>query len=144
MVLYAFKDGVTPLSEATMNPQLSLQDFMVWYDGQWAGGMEGSGVVENSIANYTYITRFYNIASGLARIELELDRDGQGSDITVELRATNFNPNGSNDGTLLYSILIPAHFIPETRACQYPAPRNWSSWNTLASGEQGGELYKQN
>ena len=116
MALHAFKNGVTPFSEATMNPQLSLQDFMVWYDGQWAGGKEGSVVVENSLANYTYIARFMNISSGFARIELELDRDGQGSDITVELRAANFNPDCSNDGTLLYSILIPAHFIPETRA----------------------------
>jgi len=116
MALHAFKNGVTPFSEATMNPQLSLQDFMVWYDGQWAGGNEGSGVTEYRISDYTYITRFYNIAPGLARIELELDRDGQGSDITVELRGYDFNPNGSNDGTLLYSILIPAHFIPETRA----------------------------
>lgn len=116
MALHAFKNGVTPFSEATMNPQLSLQDFMVWYDGQFAGGKEGSGVVENSLANYTYMARFMNTSPGFARIELELDRDGQGSDITVELRAINFNPNGSNDGTLLYSILIPAHFIPETRA----------------------------
>ena len=115
MVLYAFKDGVTPLSEATMNPHLSLQDFTVWAEGQLADGMEGGGVTEYRIADYTYITRFYNIASGLARIELELDRDGEGSDITVELRGYNFNPNGSNDGTLLYSILIPAHFIPSTR-----------------------------
>lgn len=114
-MLYAFKDGVTPISEATMNPQLSLQDFTVWAEGQFVGGMEGSGVVENSIANYTYITRFRNIASSLARIELELDRDGEGSDITVELRGYSFNTNGSNDGTLLYSILIPAHFIPSIR-----------------------------
>lgn len=114
-MLYAFKDGVTVINQDNMNPQLSLQDFTVWAEGQLADGMEGGGVVENSIANYTYITRFYNIASGLARIELELDRDGEGSDITVELRGHSFNPNGSNDGTLLHSILIPAHFIPSTR-----------------------------
>lgn len=117
MSLNAFKNGVTPFSEATMNPQLSLQPFTIMYEGTQRDAKAGAGVLENNVSSYNYIARF--TAAGtteVARLELHLDKDGAGSDLIVEIRDNTFNPDGSNLGVLKKSVRIPAEFIPLTAA----------------------------
>lgn len=116
MTINAFKDGVTPFSEATMNPLLALQPFTVLYEGTQRDAKTGSGVLENSLASYNYCCRF--TAAGtteVARVELHLDKDGTGNDVVVQVRS-GMVPGSGTDGTLLKEVRIPAEFIPTTAA----------------------------
>lgn len=112
MTLNAFKDGVTPFSEATMNPMLALQPFSVFYDGTQRDAKTGSGVLENSLADFNYCARFTLTGSTtLDRVELHLDKDGTGADLIVQIRS-GMTPASGTDGTLLKEVRIPAEFIP--------------------------------
>jgi len=113
--LYAFKDGKTVLNEDNLNQMLSLQPFQLIYEGTQRDGKTGSGVVENSIANYSYCARFTLTGSTeIGRVELELDRDGDGADLIVQIRE-GMNPAAGNDGTLLKQVVVPKEFIPEAK-----------------------------
>lgn len=114
--MHAFKDGITMLNAANMNELLSLQNFTMISEGEIMDDNSGAGIAENSLANYTYMAKFCTSPSGYGRIELELDKDGVGSDLTVEIRGNDFNPNGSNDGTLVCSLVIPKEFIALTKS----------------------------
>ena len=71
MTLHAFKAGVTVLDEATMNSLLSLQPFQLIYEGVQRDAKTGGGVVENSIAEYSYCTRFtLSGSTEISRVEL--------------------------------------------------------------------------
>ncbi|SHH37633.1 choice-of-anchor R domain-containing protein [Desulforamulus hydrothermalis] len=132
MPINAFKNGVTPLNEATMNALLNLQPFSVLYEGTQRDAKTGSGVLENTLADYNYCCRF--TATGtteVARVELHLDKDGTGSDLVVQIRS-GMNPAAGTDGTLLKEIVIPAEFIPTT-AAYISIPINLSG---LTSGAQ--------
>lgn len=112
MALHAFKDGLTILNQANLNSLLALQPFIVIYEGTERDAKPGSGVLENSIASYSYAARFTLVGSTeIGRIILELDRDGTGADLTVQIRS---GLTSSNDGTLLKEVLIPTEFIPTT------------------------------
>ncbi len=116
MSLYAFKDGVTILNEQNLNQMLSLQPFQLIYEGVQRAAKTGSGVVENSIANYSYCTRFTLTGSTeIGRVELELDRDGLGADLIVQIRS-GMNPGSGVDGTLLKQVIVPREFIPDPKA----------------------------
>ena len=70
MSLYAFKNGVTVLNEDNLNSLLSLQPFQLIYEGAKCDGKEGAGVVENSIADYSYCARFTLVSSTeIGRVE---------------------------------------------------------------------------
>lgn len=115
MTLHAFKAGVTVLDEATMNSLLSLQPFQLIYEGTQRAGKIGGGVEENSIAEYSYCTRFtLSGSTEISRIELELDKDGTGADLIVQIRQ-GMNPAAGIDGTLLKQVVVPKEFIPETK-----------------------------
>ena len=58
MTLHAFKDGLTILNQDNLNSLLALQPFQLIYEGTQRDAKTGSGVVENSIANYNYCARF--------------------------------------------------------------------------------------
>jgi len=117
MPLYAFKNHVTPLAENILNSLLSLQDFVLIYTGSQIDSKTGSGVTENSIANYTYAARFtLTGVTEISRVELELDKDGDGADLVVQIRDSDFNPDGSNDGTVLKQVVVPKEFIPASAA----------------------------
>ena len=114
-MLYAFKPGTTVLDESTMNSLLSLQPFKLIYEGTQRAGKTGSGVVENSIANYSYCARFTLTGSTeIGRIELELDRDNQGADLIVQVRS-GMTPTSGADGTLLKQVVVPKEFIPDPK-----------------------------
>lgn len=113
--MYAFKAGTTVLDESTMNSLLSLQPFKLIYEGTQRAGKTGSGVVENSIANYSYCARFTLTGSTeIGRIELELDRDNQGADLIVQVRS-GMTPTSGADGTLLKQVVVPKEFIPDPK-----------------------------
>lgn len=116
MTLYAFKDGLTILNQDNLNQMLALQDFRLLYEGTQRAAKTGSGVVENSIADYSYCTRFtLTGATEIGRIELELDRDGLGADLIVQIRQ-GMVPASGTDGTLLKQVVVPKEFMPLTKA----------------------------
>lgn len=113
--MYAFKDGLTILNEENMNAFLALQPFSLIYEGTERDAKTGGGVVENNIANYSYCTRFTLTGSTeIGRVELEVDRDGDGADLIVQIRE-GMDPAAGNDGTLLKEVVVPKEFIPETK-----------------------------
>lgn len=116
MSLYAFKAGTTVLDEATMNSLISLQPFQLIYEGLQSASKIGSGVVENSIADYSYCTRFTLTGSTeIGRVELEIDRDGSGSDLIVQIRS-GMDPGNGVNGTLLKQVVVPKEFLPDPKA----------------------------
>lgn len=114
MTLHAFKDGLTILNQDNLNALLSLQPFQLIYEGVQRDAKTGGGVVENSIAEYSYCTRFTLSGTEISRVELEIDRDGLGADLTVQIRQ-GMNPASGVDGTLLKEVIVPKEFIPETK-----------------------------
>ena len=106
MTLYAFKNGLTILNQDNLNSLLSLQPFQLIYEGVQRAGKTGGGVVENSIANYSYCTRFtLSGSTEIGRVELEVDRDGEGADLIVQIRQ-GMNPTAGIDGTLLKQVVV--------------------------------------
>jgi len=115
VTLYAFKDGVTVINQDNMNQLLALQDFALIYEGTERDSKTGSGVTENSIANYSYCARFTLTGSTeIGRVELELDRDGDGADLVVQIRS-GMNPAAGVAGTLLKEVVVPKEFIPTSK-----------------------------
>ena len=113
MSLKAFKNGVTVFDESTMNRMIRVPAEVVLYEGTQRDAKTGAGVTENSLADYNYAIRF--TATGtteIARVELELDRDGLGADLVLEIRS-GLLADGSNDGTLLQTIKVPKEHIPD-------------------------------
>ncbi|NTW04527.1 MAG: hypothetical protein HGA27_00230 [Peptococcaceae bacterium] len=107
-----------------------MQDFYLIYDGTAVDSKIGAGVSENSIADYSYAARFtLTGVTELSRIELELDSDGVGADITVQIRS---GLTSSDDGTLLKEVVVPKEFIPTT-ATYWSIPINLTG---LVSGNQ--------
>ena len=115
MTIHAFKDGLTILNQDNLNTLLSLQPFQLIYEGVQRDTKTGGGVVENSIAEYSYCTRFtLSGSTEISRVELELDKDGTGADLIVQIRQ-GMNPAAGIDGTLLKQVVVPKEFIPETK-----------------------------
>lgn len=114
MVLYAFENGKTILDEGGMNSLLSLQEFQLIYEGTVVDSVIGSGVVENSLASYFYKISFtLTGATEISRIEMELDKDGEGADLVVQIR--------DNSENVLKEVVIPKEFIPAAKAyCSVP------------------------
>lgn len=114
--MHAFKDGVDILNADNLNQFFVLQDFALIYEGTQRAAKIGSGVVENSIANYSYCTRFTLTGlTEIGRVELEVDRDGLGADLIVQIRE-GMDPATGVDGTLLKQVVVPKEFIPDPKA----------------------------
>jgi len=115
VTLHAFKNGLTILNQDNLNSLLSLQPFQLIYEGVQRDAKTGSGVTENSIANYSYCARFTLTGSTeIGRVELELDRDGDGADLVVQIRS-GMNPAAGVAGTLLKEVVVPKEFIPTSK-----------------------------
>jgi len=131
MVLHAFKNGVTILNEDNLNMPLASQPFKFIYTGSQRDSKVGSGVTENSCAEYNYAARFtLTGATDIGRIDLELDKDGDGSDLTVQIRS---GLTTSSDGTLLKEVVVPKEFIPD--------PKGWVSIPIGLTGLTEGNQY---
>ncbi|GAB7389003.1 hypothetical protein BSNK01_28410 [Bacillaceae bacterium] len=114
MALYAFKNKVTVLDEATMNALLAAQPSSLIFDGNMfpTWNSDGSGVTELDLSQYHYIANF-RVPSGvnntIGRIELHIKKYGAGADLTVKIL------QGS---TVLKTSIIPAKFF-------------WNSWVSI-------------
>lgn len=114
--MHAFKDGVTVLNEDNLNQMLSLQPFQLIYEGTERDAKVGSGVEENNVANYNFCARFTLTGSTeIGRVEIEVDKDGDGADLVVQIRS-GMNLAAGVDGTLIKEVVIPKEFIPATAA----------------------------
>jgi len=134
VTIHAFKDGLTILNQDNLNSLLALQPFQLIYEGTQRDAKTGSGVVENSIAEYSYCTRFtLSGSTEISRVELELDKDGTGADLIVQIRQ-GMNPASGVDGTLLKQVVVPKEFIPETKTY-------WSVPIDLSGLTSGGEYW---
>lgn len=108
MSIYAFKtgDGIT---ESRMNSIFTAQSSTLIFDGNQVAAKTGSGTVENNLSLVSYAVRFTLTGqTSIGRVEAELKKYGAGADVTVEIRDSTFNPNGSNEGVLLKTITFPA------------------------------------
>jgi hypothetical protein len=115
LMLNAWKNGVSIVNEDIMNQTLVSQPFALIYAGSQRDAKTGAGVSENSIAGYSYCVRFtLTGATSIGRIELELDRDGTGADLVVQIRS-NMVPGSGTDGTLRKEVVVPKEFIPDTK-----------------------------
>jgi len=134
VTLNAFKNGVTVLNESNLNSLLSLQEFALIYEGTQRAGKTGAGVTENNLANYSYCIRFTLTGSTeISRVELEVDRDGEGADLIVQIRS-GMDPAAGNDGTLLKQVVVPKEFIPDPKAY-------WSVPIDLSGLTSGGQYW---
>lgn len=120
MTINAFKNNVASLSENFLNAMLSLQPFSLLYEGALIDSKTGAGVTENNVFDFSFAIRFTATGvTSMARAELEIAADGTGQDLTVEVRSTDFNPDGSNEGTLLKTAVVPKEFLPAAAAYWY-------------------------
>ena len=111
---------------------LVSQPFTLIYAGSQRDAKAGSGVNENSLASNNFCARFtLTGATDIGRLELELDKDGAGADLVVEIRS-GMVPGSGNDGTLLKTITVPAEFIPDPKG-YWSIPVNLAG---LTSGAQ--------
>ena len=95
---------------------LSTSSEAALYVGMQRDALTGAGTSEYSLADFNYAIRF--TASGtteIARVELDLDRDGLGADLVLEIRS-GLLADGSNDGTLLATISVPKEHLPDPKA----------------------------
>lgn len=118
MVLYAFKNGDpdSRYSADRMNSLLAMQEFSLIYEGTQRDAKVGSGVTENDLANYSFCAAFTLTGStAIGRVEIEVDKDGDGSDLVVQIRS-GMTPGSGVDGTLIKEVVIPKEFIPATAA----------------------------
>ncbi len=108
MALNAAKAG-QGITAASWNELMAMQDFQLIYEGSLIDSVTGAGVVENSLADYSYLAMFtLTGVTTLGRVELELDKDGTGADVTVQIM----------DSTLetIKTVVIPKEFIPSPKA----------------------------
>jgi hypothetical protein len=117
MTINAFKAG-NAITAAELNNHISMQTFAMIREGTQDDGMSDAGVTEHAIASYYHMIQF---ATGggittITRLELDLAQDGSGADLTIGIRTNAFNPDGSNDGVLLYTFTVPKEFIPASQA----------------------------
>jgi hypothetical protein len=117
LALYAIKDGVSLFDQNTMNSFLGLQDFKLIYEGTAIDSKTGAGVTENNVHEYSFAIRITATGvTSISRIELELAADGTGQDVTLTLKDTDFNPDGSNEGTTLATVTVPLEHVPAAAA----------------------------
>jgi len=111
--MLAFEDGLTTFDQATMNGLLSGQSWALIMDGDQADAKTGSGTTTNNLSVDYFIARFTLTGqTTIGRVEIDLASVGTGQDLTIEIRDSTFNPNGSNDGVLCKSVTIPKKILP--------------------------------
>ena len=95
------------------NELISFRDFAEIYEGTEQDALTEAGVAENSMADYAYAARFSIVGTEISRIELEIDLDGAGQDVTLQIRQ---DLTSTSDGTLIKEVTIPKEFIPNPKA----------------------------
>lgn len=114
-MLYSFTGDISVIDESTMNELLTQQSFNLAVRGAAVITSGGAGASEYTLSDYYYAMQFTLTATTtIGRIELEVDSDGNGADLVVELRDSAFSTTGSSDGVLLISRTVPHEFIDTT------------------------------
>lgn len=132
-MLYAWKNGLTTVNETNMNALISGNVPSLITEGTQRDAKTGAGVRENHISDAGFCAQFTLVGSTeLSRIELELDRDGAGADLVVQIRA-GMDPGTGIEGTLLKQVLLPKEFVPD--------PKGWWSIPIGLSGLTAGAQY---
>lgn len=113
----AFKEGKTIFNQDNMNELLALQPFTLLYEGTVVDSKTGSGTTINDASLYNFAIRFtVTDVTGITRGELNIAADGSGQDLTIEVRGSDFATDGSSNGTLIKTIVVPKEFLPSTTA----------------------------
>lgn len=107
MALNAAKAG-QGITAAGWNELMAMQDFSLIYEGTLIDSVTGSGTTENSIADYSYLAAFtLTGVTTIGRVEIELDKDGSGADVTVQILNSLLET--------LKTVIIPKEFIPNPK-----------------------------
>ena len=115
MAQYAFINGISVIDQDNMNTLQTQQSFNLAVTGSAVITSTGAGIAEYTLADYYYAIKFTLTATTtVGRIEIEIDKDGTGADLVIELRDGTFSTTGTADGTLLISRTIPKEFIATT------------------------------
>lgn len=108
------------ITAAAWNEILAQQAFKLIYEGTAIDSKTGAGTTENNVFTNYYVIRF--TATGVTtmmRATLEVAADGTGQDLTIYVLDTDFNPDGSAEGTILKTITIPKEFLPASAGTVY-------------------------
>ena len=108
------------ITAAGINELQAQQSFKLIYEGTAIDSKTGAGTTENNVFTNYYAIRF--TATGVTtmmRATLEIAADGSGQDLTVYVLDTDFNPDGSAEGTILKTITIPKEFLPASAGTVY-------------------------
>lgn len=119
MALNAAKAGGA-ITAAGYNELMAQQTFKLIYEGAAIDSKTGAGVTENNVFDNYYAIRF--TAAGVTimmRATLEIAADGTGQDLTIQVLDTDFNPDGSAEGTVLKTIVIPKEHLPASAGTVY-------------------------
>lgn len=109
----AFKDTVSDFNQTNMNELITLQPFRTIFEGTAFDSKGGTGTTANNVFSYNFAIRVTSTGvTSLMRLLLHIDADGLGQDLTLLVKDTNFNPDGSNEGTTLATITVPKEFLP--------------------------------
>jgi hypothetical protein len=120
MAINAFRDGVTVLNQTILNELLAQQDFTLIWEGTSIDSESGAGTTENDVATNYYAIRFTATAvTTMMRAEIEAAYDGTGQDMTITVLDSDFNPDGSAEGTILKTVTIPKEHLPASAGTVY-------------------------
>lgn len=112
--MYAFKAGVSVLDADTLNNIITTQSFDRIRTGTARDQKYGAGATENSLAINNYCMRFTLVGSTeLSRVWLNVDKDGAGQDLVVQIRS-GMVPASGTDGTMIKEVAFPKEFIALT------------------------------
>lgn len=132
--MYAIKNGVSFITQDTMNEFLQLQNFTLLYEGSWFDSYTTGGTYAHDLSTAYFAVKLPNLSSAaITRVEILVEKDsgGAGSDMTVSLMGTDFDPGGSDEGTVLCTWTIPKEFI-STSATYVSIPINTAGLTTGA------------
>jgi hypothetical protein len=133
MAVYAFVGGVSVADEDTMNALIAMQDAKYIYTGTSRGSYSGAGVTENSGASYSYAIGFkITGATTLGYLTLNVDADGTGQDLTVQIR-DGLATSGTSDGTLIAQAIYPKEFMTASAASTIYIPFGISGLTAAAT-----------
>lgn len=124
---------MTVLNADNMNELLAQQSFEMIYEGSIVDSKTGSGVTENSLSTASRCVKLTGITGSIKRAELEIDADGTGADLTVQIRS-GMIPGSGEDGTLIKQVTVPKEFIPAA-AAYWSVPFNVTLPNLLTANQ---------
>lgn len=107
----AWVNGITPVDAAHINPLMQMQSHKLIHTGALITEKTGSGVSEFTVDTASRAMRFTMAGPELGYLAIQGKKAGSGADLTVEIRSSTLNPDGSSLGVLIDKRVVPKEFI---------------------------------